>query len=112
MVRPSRRTHGEECEYYALNIQLQMTQQLLTIQSSHSVIEPDDEILTSEDGTISTCKQFSFTALGNKDLQLERLEETLVMGQPQSSVESVLEFRQRARMLLKQWMSNVQKQLT
>ncbi|KAH8547458.1 subunit 17 of mediator complex-domain-containing protein [Umbelopsis sp. PMI_123] len=76
------------------------------------VIEPDDEILTSEDGTISTCKQFSFTALGNKDLQLERLEETLVMGQPQSSVESVLEFRQRARMLLKQWMSNVQKQLT
>lgn len=76
------------------------------------VIEPEDVILNSDSGNTSTNKQFTFIALANKDLQLERLEETLTMGQPQSSVESVLEFRQRARMLLKQWMKDVQKQLT
>jgi hypothetical protein len=76
------------------------------------VIEPEDVTLNDESGITSTNKQFSFIALGNKDLQLERLEEMLTMGQSQSSVDSVLEFRQRARMLLKQWMSDIQKQLT
>lgn len=76
------------------------------------MIEPEDVTLIDESGITSTNKQFSFIALANKDLQLERLEELLTMGQPKRSVDSVLEFRQRARMLLKQWMSDIQKQLT
>jgi len=77
------------------------------------VIEPEDGYLTgSNDEVISTYKQFVFTALGNKDLQLERLQETLTMGQSQCAVDSVLEFRQRARMILKQWMKAARQQLT
>jgi hypothetical protein len=73
------------------------------------VIEPEEGYMTSEDEMISTYKQFLFTALGNKDLKLERLQEELTMGQPM--VTTVLEFRQRARMILKQWMKAARKQL-
>lgn len=94
-------------------MRIQWSNSFIIFLCAYSVIEPEDGYLTgSNDEVISTYKQFVFTALGNKDLQLERLQETLTMGQSQCAVDSVLEFRQRARMILKQWMKAARQQLT
>ncbi|KAG2182051.1 hypothetical protein INT43_006977 [Umbelopsis isabellina] len=77
------------------------------------VIEPQDGSMMKKDETLSTCKHFVFTALGKKDMQLERLEQTLTLGNPagSTSIESVLEFRQRARLTLTEWITKVRNQL-
>jgi hypothetical protein len=69
--------------------------------------------MMQKDETLSTCKHFVFTALGKKDMQLERLEQILTLGNPatSTSIESVLEFRQRTRLTLTEWITKVRNQL-